>query len=74
MYVTKRNEAPIKASETDAQNDSGVAIEVTPEMIEAGLEELISGFPDSASHYDGRIVARIFLAMQASRSASGQRP
>ncbi len=44
--------------------------EVTPEMIDAGLEELLGGFPDSASYYDGPIVRRIFLAMCAARSSS----
>lgn len=36
-------------------------------MIDAGLEELMGHFPDSASGYDGRAVRAIFMAMDAAR-------
>lgn len=49
-------------------------IEVTPAMIEAGLEELLGFFPDSASYYDGRAVCAIFTAMCAARFLSAKEP
>jgi hypothetical protein len=52
MYVTKQNEAAKKASETDAKTDSGVAIEVTPEMTMAGAAVLQSEVFDSV-HWQG---------------------
>ena len=56
------------------ENEPGVPIEVTPEMIEAGLEELLGGFPDSASYHDGHVVRAIFTAMYAARFSSVKEP
>lgn len=38
--------------------------EVTPEMIEAGLDELMAHFPDSASPGDWKAVRDIYMAMR----------
>jgi len=62
-------------SETDADAKTGLPqIEVTPEMIEAGLEELVGAFPDSASYYDRDVVRAIFLAMHAVQFLPAKEP
>ena len=61
MYVTKQANEPIKASETDARNDSGVAIEVTPEMAAAGFRALVAFGP--ADEADDVTLAEVFRAM-----------
>lgn len=48
--------------------------EVTPAMVEAGLEGLLGFFPDSASYYDGRAVSAIFKAMCAARGLCEGKP
>lgn len=65
IYVTKQTNEPIQASETDARNDSGVAVEVTPEMIEAGLSVYLDWLPDDAPRNLGEreLMARLFRAM-----------
>jgi hypothetical protein len=49
-------------------------IRVSPAMIDAGLEELMGHFPDSASGYDGRAVCAIFTAMCAARGLPEREP
>jgi hypothetical protein len=68
MYVTKQKDEPIQASETDAQNEPGVAIEVTPEMIRAGVAEIAGFYWDTEDSADA--VRRIFEAMMSSRRTS----
>ena len=56
---------------TDAKNDSGVAIQVTPEMIEAGLAEM-AGFDwaeDAANA--GECVKRVWVSMTLASRREG---
>ena len=58
-----------------AETNSLRQIEVTEAMIDAGLEALLSHFPDSASLYDDSAVRAIFLAMYAeAQFSSGKEP
>jgi hypothetical protein len=58
-----------------AEIDCSRHVEVTEAMIDAGLEALMSHFPDSASYYDDRAVRAIFLAMYAEvQFSSGKEP
>jgi hypothetical protein len=70
MYVTKQVFLLPSDSETDAGNEPGVPqIEVTPEMIEAGVEIYLQWCPDSGTgdRTDQKMVAEIFVAMTAAK-------
>ena len=74
IYLRKQKSLVASPLETDAEDKAGVPrIEVTPEMIEAGLVEL-AGFdwqecPDSASD----VVRRIWFAMARSANQTSER-
>ena len=60
-------------SETDAGNETGVPlIEVTPEMLEAGVETYLEWCPNSGTgdRTDQKMIAEIFVAMAEARRRS----
>jgi len=62
----------IKETRQAGDLNSGVAeIVVTPEMIEAGIDEFLKAYPDTGcgDRLDAEMVRSIFLAMAASRSS-----
>lgn len=70
MYLTKHHAQPTLPSETDAENKTGAPeIQVTPEMIEAGVVSYLEHCPDSGvgDHLDGEMVTEIFSVMLAAK-------
>lgn len=81
MYFTKEDESGIPGARDRPEAKGGAqicaspdVIEVTPAMIKAGLEELMNGFPGSASDHDAPIVESIFKAMYAARYSQASEP
>lgn len=69
MYVTKQKDSDIQPERDRPENESGVPVEVTPEMIEAGLKVYLEWLPDDAPRNLGEreLMARLFRAMLSQR-------